>query len=120
MILVDTNIWIDHLRNSDPRLVRLLEDDLVVMHPWVLGELSLGSLANRDELIQYLGYLTSLGAESDDRISVYIQDKRLWGRGIGWVDAGLLASCIARNCQLWTKDRALGGIAAELGVALEA
>jgi hypothetical protein len=117
VLLVDTNVWIEHLHKGEPRLVRLLEDDLVVMHPWIRGELALGSLASRERFLKLLDYLPALRPVKDQDVFALIESVRLAGRGIGWVDTGLLASCLAWPCKLWTRDARLATIARELGVA---
>jgi hypothetical protein len=114
LILVDTSVWIDHLRSRDARLVTLLEADQVLVHPWVLGELALGTLADRERFLTLLSRLPSLRPEPDDRIFAFIDDKRLFGRGIGWVDTGLLAACASRPCRLLTHDRRLASVARAL------
>jgi len=117
VILADTNIWIDHLRRGDPELVRLLENDEVLMHPWIRGELALGSIHDRNPFIEYLGYLPQLHPVTDAAVFDLIESASLHARGIGWVDAGLLAACKAWPCRLWTKDSRLAGLAGELGIA---
>jgi predicted nucleic acid-binding protein len=118
VILVDTSVWIDHLHKSDPRIVGLLGDNLVLMHPWVRGELALGSLVNRAKFLKFLDCLTELRAAKDKDVFHLIESEGLFGRGIGWVDAGLLASCLDRSCSIWTRDRHLAVVACELGVAI--
>ncbi len=117
MILVDTSVWIDHLRSKDPRLVKLLEDDLVLVHPWVKGELDLGLIKDREKFFKFLGYLTELRPVKDAEVLAFIESNSLAGRGIGWVDAGLLAACQARSCSIWSRDKRLVAIARELGLA---
>lgn len=117
MILVDTNVWIDHLAKYDHRLAKLLEDDLVLMHPWIKGELALGTLANREEFLTLIGELPELLPAKDSSVFALIESADLKGRGIGWVDAGLLASCLARPCRIWTRDKRLAAIALDLGLA---
>jgi len=119
MTLVDTSVWIDHLRRREPRLERLLDDDQVLMHPWVRGELALGLLADRNKFLKLLSYLPALRPAKDENVFELIESAGLCGRGVGWVDAGLLASCLARPCLLWTRDSRLAAIAAGLGVAFE-
>ncbi len=116
MILADTNIWIYHLRNGVPALAAQLEDDTLLMHPWIRGELALGSLRNRSDFILYLGCLPVLQVAPDEEILQLIESARLYSRGIGWVDAGLLAACKAYPCRFWTRDQRLATIAAELGI----
>ena len=119
MILVDTSVWIDHLHKSDPQIVDLLDGDLVLMHPWVRGELALGSLEDRARFFKALDRLPEMRVAKHEDILSLIESESLFGRGIGWVDAGLLASCIARSCRMWTHDRRLALIALELGVVAD-
>ncbi len=116
MILADTSVWIDHLRRRNPELVEFLESDEVIVHPWVIGELALGSIANRKPFLETLSLLPSLHAVPDDEIRDLIESRNLFARGIGWVDAGILASCASHPCRLFTLDRRLAALAGELGV----
>ena len=117
MILVDTSIWIDHLRNTCPPLVGLLEAGQVCTHPFVIGELACGSLRNRAELLHLLRDLPGVAAASDEEVLFLIERHRLMGRGIGYIDVHLLAAAAIHPARLWTRDRKLAGIAAELGVS---
>lgn len=116
MILVDTNVWIDHLRKGDPGLIRLLDDRMVVMHPWVRGELALGSIQRRQEFLGLLACLPQIQPVTGERQLACIEQYRWWGRGIGWVDAQLLAACLDYPCRLLTRDVRLAAVAQELGV----
>ncbi|MDP3177676.1 MAG: PIN domain-containing protein [Spirochaetaceae bacterium] len=116
MILADTNIWIDHLRAGDSRLVHLLEEDELFMHPAIRGELSLGSIRDRTGFITMLAYLPSLKPSPDEEVMALIEETQLFGRGIGWVDAQLLTACLSRPCRFWTRDRRLAAVATELGI----
>lgn len=120
MILADTSVWIDHLRRSDATLIRLLGDDQVLMHPWIRGELALGSIRDGERFVQYLDYLPRLTPVADAEIFSLIESAALHSRGIGWVDAGLLAACKAYPCRLWTLDRSLAEAAESLGLAWKA
>ena len=118
MILVDTSVWVDHLRNGDPVLAELLEQSRVVMHPMVLGELTCGNLQNRGQLLQLWQQLESLQSVSHDEALYFIEQNDLMGKGIGYVDVHLLASAaIAAGVKLWTRDKRLMCIAAELRYA---
>lgn len=117
MILADTSVWIDHLRQGNARLAELLEDDGVILHPWVIGELALGTLRDRKNFLSLLSYLPRLAALPDNRIMEFIEEHSIQGRGIGWIDAGILATCAARPCRILTLDRRLGEVAAALGLA---
>jgi predicted nucleic acid-binding protein len=118
VILADSSVWIDHLRAGSPDLRKLLYDDAILMHPWIRGELALGSIHDRHHFIAYLALLPQVPAPRDEAIFELIEAHRLFARGIGWVDAGLLASCLAYPCRLWTLDARLSRIAVELGVGM--
>lgn len=118
MVLVDTSVWIDHLATAEPRLVALLDGVGVLVHPMVVGELALGRLRRRATLLTDLGGLPAAPRAGDDEVLALIDRARLAGRGIGLVDAHLLASALlAPGTLLWTKDRALAGAARRLGVS---
>jgi len=116
MVLVDTSIWIDHLRKSHKRLVTLLETEAVIIHPFVLGELACGNIHNRKEVIALLHALPFISKADDDELLFFIERHKLMGRGIGLVDMHLLASCHLDSCLLWTKDRRLKDIAKEMKI----
>jgi predicted nucleic acid-binding protein len=108
LILPESSIWIDHLRQPISHLNELLEQGLVLGHPAVTGEVALGSIANRAFIIDRLDSLRQLPVAEPDFVAVMIESLKLWGCGIGYVDAHLLASLrIAGIGQLWTKDRRL-------------
>ncbi len=118
MILVDTSVWVDHLRRRDAQLVALLEATAVVMHPFVLGEISCGSLANRGEVLALLQQLpVATVAEPDEALGL-IESKALHGKGIGYVDVHLLAAvALTPNAKLWTRDKRLAAAAQHMGFA---
>ncbi|MFU8814475.1 MAG: type II toxin-antitoxin system VapC family toxin [Pseudomonadales bacterium] len=117
MILVDTSVWIDHLRRGDPMLVTLLERCEVLMHPMALGELACGGLRNRSEILHALANLPRIATATDEEVLYFIERRELFGRGIGYVDAHLLAAVsIASPARLWTRDRRLQSVADLLGV----
>lgn len=120
MILVDTSVWVDHLRRSDAQLVDLLQRAQVLMHPFVVGEMACGSLADRPAVLELLQDLpTALVAESDE-VLVFIEHQALHGKGIGYVDAHLLASvALTGRTQLWTRDKRLLNAAESLGCAFK-
>jgi hypothetical protein len=120
MILVDTSVWIDHLRKGTPALAVALEDGQVLMHPFVLGELACGNLRNRTEVLRLLGDLSQAPAATDAEARTFIDRHALMGRGIGYIDVHLLAStALAAPARLWTHDRRLSRVAAELALAFE-
>jgi predicted nucleic acid-binding protein len=118
VILADTSVWINHLRSPVARLVAKLESDNVLMHPLVIGELACGNLRNRREMLDLLGHLSPAPVATHDEALDFLERRRLMGRGIGIVDVHLLAStALASPALLWTHDRRLAGVAAELDLA---
>lgn len=118
MILVDTSVWIQHFRFGVPRLADFLEQNHVLIHEMVIGELFCGVLKNRSQVLRDLGRLQSAVLASHQEVLDLIESKRLMGRGIGYVDAHLVASVLltGRQCRLWTLDRPLAEIGEELKV----
>jgi len=118
VILVDTSIWVDHLRAGNDGLATALERGLVLTHPFIVGELACGRMRNRGEILGLLRSLPVGPVVTDDEALQYIDFHQLMGRGIGYVDIHLLAStALAEGMRLWTRDRRLAEVAAELGVA---
>ena len=108
MILVDTSIWIDHLRSKDERLVALLNSSQVLAHPFVIGELALGSLRNRSAILSCLNELPSAVIATNDEVMAFIAQNFIYGLGIGFIDAHLLASVrLSPGAALWTRDKRL-------------
>lgn len=115
MVLVDTCVWIDHLRNSDEDLGRLLETDCVCIHSMIIGELALGRLRNRTEVLELLHGLHELPSATDTEVRAFVEGRKLFGHGLGWVDAHLLAAVLlSPGTLLWTRDRALAEAATVL------
>ena len=118
MILVDTSVWVDHLRRGDAQLARLLERGTVVMHPFVIGEIACGSLADRQSTLELLQDLPMAGVADSDEIVGFIERQNLHGIGIGYVDVHLLASvALTDGTQLWTRDKRLSAAADDLACA---
>lgn len=121
MTLVDTSVWIAFFRRAAaaPQLPALLERGEVVMHPWVLGELALGQrgVAWRRALAD-LRLLPEAAVIADAEVLAFVEARGLGGKGIGWVDAQLLAAGLARGCELWTLDRHLAQAAKAVGISL--
>lgn len=118
MILVDTSIWVDPLRSGHGLLTRLLNDGKVLGHSWVLGELGLGHLGARDEIIRLYRGLPQATTATDDEVMTLIDQQGLTGTGIGWVDAHLLASTrLTVDASLWTTDQRMAAVAERLGMA---
>ena len=117
MILVDTSIWIDHLRAGDPQLVGFLQDGQVLAHPWVTGELALGHLSRRNEILGLLHNLPQATLATDVEVLTLMENQHLFGLGIGYVDAQLLAATLLTpDARLWTRDKRLATIAVRLGL----
>ena len=117
MMLVDTSVWIDHLRHGDAQLTAALQAGRVDMHPFVVGELACGSLRARDELLGLLQALPQLQVAADKEVLFFMDAHALMGRGIGYIDMHLLAAARLGSRRLWTRDKRLHAIAAELGLA---
>jgi predicted nucleic acid-binding protein len=117
VILVDSSVWIRHFAAREPRLVELLEEAQVLAHPFVLGELACGTLRKRQEVLSFLSRLEALPVVSDGEARRLIEARRLMGRGLGWVDVHLLASCVVAGVPLWSLDRRLVRVAETLGVS---
>ena len=117
MILVDTSVWVDHLRVGSERLIALLNGGEVLGHPFVMGELALGNLRGRDVFLSALGALPQVVVASDDEVLHLIDRQTLLGRGIGYVDAHLLAAARLTGTRLWTRDRRLQAVATQSGLA---
>ena len=117
MILVDTSVWIDHLRRPEPALVNLLNNDQVATHPLVRLELALGSIANREQVLSELAKLVQPQVARNDDLFLLVDTLRLERRGIGVTDLHLVASALLdRSISIWTRDRRLGEIADQLGL----
>lgn len=117
MILVDTSIWIDHLRSGSAALANLLQNEGVCTHDFVIGELACGNLRNRTEVLGLLQSLPRLAVATEDETLFFIEQQQLMGRGIGYIDAHLLAAAVIRDIPIWTKDKRLMAIAGENGWA---
>ena len=115
-MLVDTSVWVDHLRHSDPTLSSLLSRGEVECHPFVIGELALGTLRRRSEILTLLHRLPQLRLVGDTEVLTFVDTHRLMGSGIGWIDAHLLASTAIDRTLLWTRDRRLSTVAGALNL----
>lgn len=117
MILVDTSVWVDHLRRGDKTLAQLLSQGQVYIHPMIIGELACGHLQNRTQLIDLWQNLPCAVEANHQEVMFFIESHRLMGKGIGFVDAHLLTSTrLTANTRLWTRDKRLGSVAQSLGV----
>jgi predicted nucleic acid-binding protein len=116
VVLVDTSVWIEHIRRTHHGLVRLLTGGEVLCHGAVMGELACGQLRQRSTTLALLGALRRATAAADDEVFALVEEHRLFGRGLGWVDVHLLASARLSTCRLWTLDKKLAQAARDLGV----
>lgn len=118
MILADTSVWVDHLRRRDARLVALLETASVIIHPFVVGEIACGSLADRHLVLELLQDLPMTPVAEPEELLAFIERHRLYGGGIGYVDVHLLAAvALTEGATLWTRDKRLRAAAQSLGRA---
>lgn len=117
MILVDTPVWIDQQRGSAPHLTELLDQDLVAMHPAVMGELACRSLADREVFLALLHGLPQIQPVGEEEVLFFIAIHRLYGRGAGYLDMHLLAAAAVNGVPFWTRDKRLAQIASDLHIA---
>lgn len=117
MTLVDTSVWIDHLRQGDDELVAALLVGQVLIHPWVVGELACGNLHDRKQVLDLLQSLPLSPVAVENEVLFFIDQHALMGCGIGYVDVHLLASARLAKARLWTRDKQLATVANELGIA---
>jgi predicted nucleic acid-binding protein len=117
MILADTSIWVDHLRSSDPEMERSLGNGQIVMHPYIVAEIALGSLHNRRKRLDELEALLEVEVAQLGEVRHMIEAHALYSKGIGLTDAHLIASCLMTpGTQLWTRDSSLRKVAKTLGI----
>lgn len=117
MILVDTSIWVDHLRRGDAALTDALDRGSVFIHPFIIGELACGLLGNREELLRLLQRLPAVPTATDTEALQFIEGHRLMGRGIGYIDVHLLTSAaLSGGVRLWSRDSRLADVADALGL----
>jgi len=116
MVLVDTSVWIDHLRKKDTKLFELLHEGEVCIHPFVIGEIACGNIINRTEILRLLKALPEVLAATDDEVLHFIENHKLFGKGIGYIDVHLLASSFINKVTFWTKDKSLSAIYSKLNL----
>jgi len=118
MILADTSIWIDHLRSKDIKLSALLEANEIIIHAFVIGEIALGSLRQREIILERLDDLPRLNIASDQEVRYLIEREKLFSRGIGYIDAQLIAATrLKPGTKIWTRDKRFSYVADELGLS---
>ena len=118
MVLVDTSVWVDHLRQGDALLMKLLEAQQVLMHPLVAGELACGNLRNRQQLLGLFDALPHAPEAEHAEVRAFIETRKLMGKGLGYVDIGLLAAtALHGSANFWTRDKRLSAVSRQLGLA---
>jgi predicted nucleic acid-binding protein len=118
VILVDTSVWVQHFRDRDATLTELLERGAALTHPFVIGELALGNLRQRELVLRMLSRLPAASAATNAEVLRFIDHTALFGRGVGYVDVHLLAATrLTAGSKLWTLDKRLNDVAVELRIA---
>jgi len=120
MVLVDTSVWVDHLRNDNHALRRMLDSGSVLCHPFVIGELACGNLRNRRGILDLLDALPCALVAQHLEVLRLVEERRLFGQGLGWIDMHLMASALLQNFPLWTLDKSLRLAAVKVGVSFGA
>jgi predicted nucleic acid-binding protein len=120
VILVDTSVWIDHLHRGDVAMQARLRQGQVLTHPFVIGELAMGSLRQREIVLSAMADLPAATVAHEHEVLRFVSDNNLFGLGIGYIDAHLLAATrLTPGTLLWTRDKRLNAIAARLFLAAE-
>lgn len=118
-ILIDTSVWIDHFRTNSPALRRLLDNDLVLCHPLVIGEIACGNMRHRSEVLESLAVLPTAPIIDYEELLTFLETHKLFGQGLGWIDVHLLASTMLQQVTLWTLDQPLRNAARRLRCQFE-
>ena len=116
MVLVDTSIWIDHFKNGNNQLIKLLDNGEVFCHPLIIGELACGNISNRSEIISLLQSLPMLDVVGQEELLFFIEKNQIMGTGLGFVDAHLIATAILAGIPLWTEDKKLKQVCSLLSI----
>jgi predicted nucleic acid-binding protein len=116
MVLVDTSVWVAHLKTGNIGLETLLNNSYVVCHPFIIGELACGTLKNRSEILSLLQALPMATQVDHEEVIRFIDNYRLMGKGLGYIDMHLLASAILTHIPLWTLDKRLKNVSSTLGI----
>lgn len=117
MVLVDTSVWVHHFRSSDNKLIPLLNNSEVMIHPFIIGELACGNLRNRREILSLLHSIPFTGILDSNDVLFFIEKNSLMGKGVGLIDVHLLAAAKLENIPLWTNDKNLATLAERLNLA---
>jgi len=116
MVLVDTSVWVSHLRDGNVGLEKLLNDGEVICHPFIVGELTCGNLKNRHEILIYLQSLPMIILAEDEEVLKFIENNQLMGKGLGYIDVHLIASAVLTDVPLWTLDKTLDKFTKKIGI----
>ncbi len=116
MVLVDTSVWVSHLRHGNEELQKLLHDGVVVCHPFIVGELASGNLKHRHEILTYLQSLPMTILAEDEEVLKFIENHQLMGKRLGYIDVHLIASAVLTNAPLWTLDKTLNKFTEKIGI----
>jgi predicted nucleic acid-binding protein len=116
VILADTSVWVDHLRHANARMASLLQEGEIAGHPFVIGEIALGHLIQRREILALLADLPQATLADHKEVLHFVDQNRLAGSGLGWVDVHLLAAAALDRSGLWTLDRRLAAVASSVGL----
>ena len=116
MVLVDTSVWVDHLRRGMVGLDIPLSEGQVLCHPFIVGELACGNLKNRSDILSLLQTLPAVRSAEHEEVMLFIEKHRLMGKGLGYIDVHLLTSSLLSRAQFWTHYKRLGNAAASLGI----
>ena len=116
MVLVDTSVWVSHLRHGNEDLQKLLYEGEVVSHPFIVGELACGNLKNRHEILTYLQSLPMTILAEDEEVLKFIENNQLMGKGLGYIDVHLIASAVLTNVLVWTFDKTLDKFTKKTGI----
>lgn len=118
-VIVDTSVWINHLNKSNPKLCDLLKDNRVLIHPYIVGEIALGTYKDRSSIIDLLLLLPKCSIPSFDEVLIMIESKKLYGKGVGLIDVHLLAASKLSSCLLWTHDKKLKKLSVEFNCTFD-
>ncbi len=116
MVLVDTSVWVSHLRHGNPKLQEMLQEGKVVSHTFIIGELACGNIRNRTEIISLMQSLPMLDSIEHEELLLFIEHNKMMGTGLGFVDVHLMAAAMLAGIPLWTQDKKLKQACSTLGI----
>jgi hypothetical protein len=119
MVLVDTSVWVSHLRDGNASLAKLLNDGYVICHPFIVGEIACGNLKNRSEILSLLQALPMAIQAEYEEVLQFIENNQLMGKGLGYIDIHLIASAILTGISMWTLDKKLDKVSKNFGLSFE-